>query len=106
MSEHYFRTTSKGSDVQVIAGWSRHWQGLFLVIKDSAGKLLFSKLDCPAKRPKDINGLKPILVEYGIALPAEMVDEILDDSTSNVEDRVVWHTIKDGVHCRDVKMSG
>lgn len=103
MNQHYFETAAKDRELRILAGWDRPLQGFFLVIMDSDGEVLASNLELPESHPKDFGVFQQMLDEYGIVLPAEMVDEIIDDGASNMGNRVVWHYVKDGVHSRDVK---
>jgi hypothetical protein len=103
VSQHYYETAAKDRELRILAGWDRPLQGFFLVIMDSDGEVLASNLELPVSHPKNFSEFKPFLDKYGIVLPDEMVDEIIDDGASNMGNRVVWHYVIDGVHSRDVK---
>ena len=106
MSQHYFDTVAKDKELRILAGWDRPLQGFFVVVMDSDGEVLASNLERPVSHPKDFNALLPLLDQFGVVLPPEMVEEIIDDGASNMGNRVVWHYQREGIHCRDLRGVG
>lgn len=99
MSQHRFATTYQGRPVEVLMGWDRPLQGVFMVVsrgdaREDEDEFVYSNLDDPALA--DCGGLPPVvdyflvkLGDLGVAVPQAMLDEIERDSRANVGTRHV-----------------
>ncbi len=108
MSQHVFKTILNDQEIAVLAGWDRPLQGFFLVIEriDHGDRdddpYLFSNLDIRESHPKSFECFRNVLDEFGIAVPEEMIDEILRDGAVNMGNKRVLHEVRDGKYFRDV----
>lgn len=99
MSQHIYNTTRKGIKVQVLMGWDRPLGGFFLVVEDKQALddcYLYSNLDDPTLipcmgLPRNIAYFQVKLVELGLHVPDQMIQEILNDQKNNVGNRVVYY---------------
>lgn len=99
MSQHIYNTTRKGSKVQVLMGWDRPLGGFFLVVEDLQTDddcYLYSNLEDPTLvycngLPRNIAYFQVKLVELGLHVPDQMIQEIINDQKNNVGNRVVHY---------------
>ena len=104
MSRHSFRTQHDSQNVDVILGWDRPLQEFFLQVRapDSVDEetmgFLYSDLDDPHARCRDLSYFSSVLTGLGIAVPAQMLTAVSEDSRVNRGNFVVEHE-QDGT-CR------
>ena len=117
MSRHIFRTTTSASQhVEVTCGWDRPLQGFHLCVvnigpteqsaqaarNDLEGEhILESNLWWDEPHPRTFGPIVNVLNQYGITLPAEMIDEILADQRANTGNKMARHRMLDGQYFRD-----
>ena len=105
MSRHYFDTNRRGKDIRITAGWDRPLHGFHLAIeyRKTVGDecpFLFNNLELENPHPKSFQPFLDILHSYGIHLPAEMIEEIIEDGAQDMGNKDVIHRVNDGAYER------
>ena len=94
MSRHSFDTVCDGRPVQVVMGWDRPLQYVFMSVErlDEPDEYLYSNLDDEHAK-NDVGYFLAKLNALGITVPASMIVEVVADRANNVGNRVVVHTM-------------
>lgn len=105
MSQHYFHTTHQDEPVSILMGWDHPLQGFFMIIErpecnDDGARYLFSNLNEEDSHPKSLRRFLDVLREFQLALPEEMINEVLKDKRINCGNKVVQHEIRNGKYER------
>ena len=84
MSQHTFNTEYNERPISILAGWDRPLQGCFMVIEYSDTEeypdyMLYSNLDDKDSHPPTFDKFIGILDQYGIKVPAPMLEAINAD---------------------------
>lgn len=92
MSRHLFDTHYQNRPVQVVLGWDRPLQYVFLTIewRDQPDQYLYPNLDAPHvchDLGYDIDRLGAV----GIRVPASMIQEVIADRINHAGNRQVVH---------------
>ena len=107
MSQHFFETQYNGKKVKVFAGWDRPLQGFFMMVEDldasegSDDPYIYNNLARKDSHPKTFEPFIHVLVDLGIIIPKEMIDEIVADGIANMGNKVVRHYQGNGKHARE-----
>lgn len=98
MSRHIFETTHQGQRVQVVLGWDRPLQYVFMTVEnlsasDDEGRFLYSNLD-EGVEPGELtlDHFRSVLRGLGLNVPEMMFAEVDRDRAANVGNRVLVHT--------------
>ena len=104
MSQHCFYTAHEKEEIQIVMGWDRPLQGYFMVIqKDFDGDIPFwSNLDHEPSHPNNLDAFLSVLDKLNIKIPLQMIDEILEDGKNNMGNKVILHSIEDGIYTRKI----
>lgn len=94
MTQHTFRTTStKGINIEVMAGWDRQLQGFFLSIEDldfrPTAENDQSYLFESDAYPKEFDVFESLLKELAIPLPVGILEGLQVDKKENLGNKVV-----------------
>lgn len=106
MSRHIFETYYKDEEVKIVAGWDRSLQGFFMTIErlsasgnDDDDNYIYSNLN--EENSHTFTPFVRVLVDLGINIPKQMIDEIVQDGIVNAGNKgVVHYYLKDGVYGR------
>ncbi len=108
MSRHTFETNYKGEKIQVVAGWDRPLQGFFMTIEkitasdNDADNFILDNIIEENPYPQSFAPFIRVLTELNIAIPAQMIDEIIADSTANIGNKDVLHCLNGGIYERRI----
>lgn len=116
MSQHRFTTECNGSPISILMGYDYPLDGYFMVIerlstgtddvsddKDhEADEYLYSNLYEVESHPKSLACYQQKLAELNIEVPAQMLEEIIEDRAQRVGNKFVRHSFIDGVYFRQV----
>lgn len=97
MSQHFLMSTHEGAPIRIIMGWDRPLQGYFMVIEylDRDEEYLYSNLDDVSlgwgSISPSIDYFVQKLAALGLAVPAEMIADIVQDGVMNVGNRCVYY---------------
>lgn len=107
MSRHIFETDYKGEKVQIVAGWDRPLQGFFMTIEkvaasnnDDDDNFIYNNLNEENSHPRTFDPFIGVLVDLGINIPKQMIDEIVEDGIFNTGNKDVVHYFEDGAYKR------
>lgn len=90
----------------MFAGWDRPLQGFFMMVEDLSASedtndpYIYNNLAQKNSHPKTFEPFIHALVDLGIIIPKEMIDEIVADSKVNMGNKVVEHSIEKGEYTR------
>ncbi len=103
MSRHIFYTEHHGLQKYVLMGWDSPLQGFFMVIDSPDSEddePYWSNLSLKNPYPKTFDGFLEVLAQQNIALPKQMIEEILEDSKRNLGNKDITHSYNNGVYNR------
>ena len=97
MSQHIFETEHDGGLRKVFAGWDRPLQGFYMTIEnttpdeDTDEVFIFNNLVLKDSHPT-FEPFIHALVDLGLVIPKEMIDEIVADGKVDIGNKVVEHS--------------
>jgi hypothetical protein len=93
MSQHFFETKHKGTDVVVQLGHDRSIGHLFMVVQASSGQAdpIYSNLFQADPFGLTVTDYRQVLQDLGITVPAEMFTAVELDQLLDAPDRVIWY---------------
>jgi hypothetical protein len=102
MSQHKFLTACQGKAVNVLLGWDRPMQCVFMVIfepiyRDPAVKIIYSYLKDDKSQGQRIDYYAGKLKELGIVVPQQMLFEVIEDCANDVGNRYCEYRVN-GTH--------
>lgn len=104
MSRHFFSTLLHGEAVRICMGWDRPLQGFFMtaqyVPQDRRGAFLYCNLDEEIPHPATPEPFEQVLGELGIAVPPQMMAEVIADGMLDVGNKTVIWSCDNGIHVR------
>lgn len=107
MSRHYFQTTYAGKPVEVLMGFDRPCNGFFMVIDyleepedDENEGCIYTNMWEENPHPDSLTPYLNKLTELDIAVPAEMIQEIVKDGEIKIGNKNVRHAMVDGNYTR------
>jgi len=99
MTKHLYPCLYMNKPAYVLIGWDSTRKGYYLIIDYQSGQdetPIFSNLFSAKKYPKTLDQYLQHLVDVGIKLPQEMIDDVLRDGFRNAEDKEATHEIISG----------
>ena len=105
MSKHIFYTLYKYKPAYVLLGWNKSMCGYFMVIdylNSPEPAALFNHRQLKEPYSQSIESLLHVLEkEFKLSVPDEMIVEILQDTTANIDKKSVIHALIDGKYQRE-----
>jgi hypothetical protein len=91
MSQHLATATLDGRPVEIVAGFDRRLGDYFLQVIDERNDMLYTSLQEPLLDWTDIETLRTKVVELGLHLPSQLIDEVEGDGRRRAGNRIVRH---------------
>lgn len=91
MSQHLATATLDGHPVEIVAGFDRRLGDCFLQAVDERNGMLYISLQEPLLDWTDIATLRTKVAEFGLQLPAHVVDGVEGDGHRRAGNRIVRH---------------
>lgn len=95
MSQHRYRFKKDGAEVEVLMGWDRPLQHVFMVVEDlsdESGDYLYSNLYEPNMSALTLEYFRGVLDRLQIQVPESMFQEVEIDRRNNAGNRFVVHS--------------